>query len=127
MISKPKSGGPNELSLPGYDANLLHGTVGLEYDFNRNFSLGVAVIGTTGDIDLTDGSDIDVDRYGVAIYGSYHREIQLAGNPASFYADLLYGYSEGDYDIDRRLNGNSIDGSTDTDSNLIQFNTGCVL
>ncbi len=114
------------VTLPGYDLDLFHGTVGVEYDINANFSVGAAFIGTDGDADFENGNKIDVQRYGVGIYGSYYREdaIQGIGLSNAFYADLLYGYSEGDYDIRRATAAGRVRGSTDSATHLIELNTG---
>jgi len=112
------------LNLPGYDVELSHGTVGVEYDFNANFSVGGAFIATDGEVDFDNGNDIDLERYGFALYGSYYRENAIPN--ASFYSDLLYGYSEGDYDTRRRTPGGVFLGNTDSATHLLESNSGLV-
>ncbi|MEM9081597.1 MAG: autotransporter domain-containing protein, partial [Verrucomicrobiota bacterium] len=111
-------------AIPGYDVDLLHGTVGVEYDLDENFSVGAAIVASTGDIDLDDGSEVDTDRFGFAIYGSFFRNVSALGVPAAFHADLLYGYSQASYDSDRVTGGGIASGDTDGDSHVIQLHTG---
>lgn len=112
------------LNLPGYDVDLTHGTAGVEYDFDNNLSAGAAFIATEGDVDFNNGSSYDLDRSGFAIYGSYFRENTLPN--AALYSDLLYGYSEGDYDTSRNTPGGAFRGNTDSATHLLEFNSGLV-
>lgn len=114
------------LALPGYEVDLYHATVGVEFDINANFSVGLAFIGTEGDADFTNGGDIDIQRYGGAVYGSFYKDDIIPGLALSHavYADLLYGYSESDYDVTRRAGANRFSGSTDGGTHLIELNSG---
>jgi uncharacterized protein YhjY with autotransporter beta-barrel domain len=118
--------GAGPFFLPGYDLDVAHGTAGVEYDFNSNFSVGGALIGSDGDAGFDDGSKIDVQRYGIGLYGSYYRENAISGLKVanSFYADLLYGYSQGDYDTFRRAGAALFSGSTESSTHLVDLNTG---
>ena len=111
-------------NVPSYDIDIWSASAGLEYAFNQNLSLGAALVGTRGEIDFDDGSDVDTNSYGISIYGSYYRPINLAGVETAFYADLLYGVSFGDFDSDRVSGLGTASGDTDSLSHLIQFNTG---
>ncbi|NNM30851.1 MAG: DUF1194 domain-containing protein, partial [Akkermansiaceae bacterium] len=117
---------PGQVFVPGFDVDAINGTVGIEYDVNRNWSLGAAVVGSDGEADIDGGSDIDIQDLGLAVYASYFRAdaFNAMGAPADFWADLLYGYNSGEYDTKRVTVGGLANGSTDTSSHLVEFNAG---
>lgn len=114
-------GGPI-VGLPGYDTDIWGGNVGIEHSFNQNWALGGAIFASDSDTDVDDGSDVDSDRYGVAIYGSYYKKNAIKS--ADFYADLLYAYSQGEIETSRTGVNGLLTGDTDSDINTIEFNIG---
>lgn len=116
------AGGVQQL-VPEYEMTLLHGTVGIEYDVDRNFSIGAALLGGTGEVEVdAPNADLDVDSLGVAVYGTYYRQDAFAGLglpvPGDFWCDLLYGFQNTEFD------GNAGVGSADADTHRVDFNTG---
>lgn len=113
--------------IDGYELDLYSGSAGVEFTLNPNFSVGAAFLVSDADGSFDNGSDLDMTRYGGAIYGSYRRQdaITNIGIANAFHADLLYGYSTGDYDTDRVTGpATSATGTTDSHSNLLDLNIG---
>lgn len=109
--------------IPDYEIDVFGGTVGVEYRVNDRWAVGAALIGNSADVDMDNYGDIDADGYGVAIYASYYHR-NLFNGPGDWYADLLYGYSAFDNDIERNTFGGTADGSADSTNNTIEFFTG---
>ena len=98
--------------------DIFGGHVGFEYDFNEKWSAGFAVSGANTDIDVDGVGDADIDTVALIPYVSYyHRGLVGSGD---FYADLLYAYSDSDYDTEVLGTSSSTDGS----SHQIELNSG---
>ncbi|GAA5482817.1 DUF1194 domain-containing protein [Haloferula sargassicola] len=95
------------------------GMVGVEYDFNTNWSAGFAVSGANSDIKMRNLGSADVDTVALIPYVSYRRPI---GASMGFYADALYAYGMTSYDTIRFPGGAR--GDTDGDFHNLEFNTG---
>lgn len=94
------------------------GTVGFEYDFNSNWSAGFAIGAAGTRIDVDPGFDADVDSLAFIPYVSYYRPNAVGGG--DFYADLLYAYTDHDYDMDQGPVSDSADGR----AHQLEFTTG---
>ena len=108
---------------PDYQIDIFGGTVGIEYLLNERWAIGGALVANSADVDMDSYGDIDTDGYGIAVYASYYHR-NLFNGPGDWYADLLYGYSEYDNDIDRKTFGGTAKGSTDSTNHTVAFHTG---
>lgn len=107
------------LVVPDYDMDVFGGDVGLEYRINDHWSVGAAFGASTADIDMSQVGSADIDSIALMPYVSFvQREVF---SNADFYADLLYGYSDQNYDTHR---DGGFDGSTDGDANTLELNVG---
>jgi len=84
----------------GFDFDTLGITGGVDYRFTGNFVMGVAGSYNRVDADYDKsatvaGGNVDLDGYGVTVYGTYYID--------SFYVEGMAGYVSNDYDIKRRV------------------------
>ncbi len=108
----------NRLVHPKTTIDTFGGLVGFEYDFDSTWAAGLAIGLANTDIRHRGIGKSDIDSFALIPYVSYYRGGAVAGG--DFYADLLYAYTDHDYDT---RNGNQ-SASTDGKSHQLEFNAG---
>lgn len=110
------------------ELDIFGGHVGVERRFSDNWRAGFAVAGSSSDLDTDlngiNVSSTEVDSITLMPYITYYRPQSLFGG--DFWADLLYGYTDQDYDIRRSapLLGLASAAETDGSTHTLDFNTG---
>ena len=107
---------------PDTDLDIFGGNVGIERHFNENWSAGLALGGSTTDVDMTFAGSSDVDTFSVTPYISYYRADAFGS--VDFWADVMYSHGFHEFDIQRFNGGTLAVGSPDADTDQVEFNTG---
>jgi uncharacterized protein YhjY with autotransporter beta-barrel domain len=118
-------GGPNGglvLLRPDTDLDIFGGTVGIDRHFNENWSAGLALTGSTSDVDMTFAGSSDIDTFAVTPYISYYKGD--AFGTVDFWADVMYSHGFHEFDIQRVSGAGLAIGSPDADTDQIEFTTG---
>lgn len=97
-------------------------TAGIEAQFRDHWTLGSALIGYHGDIDMDEVGDADDDALGGALYLSHQRA--LPWWKATVYGDVMAGWLGHDIDFKRRVSGGTAKGSPDADTRVLELNLG---
>ena len=98
------------------------GTIGAEYRFNRNWSAGVGLSASQGDLDMGSAGSSDIDSVSIVPYLSYYRADVLGS--ADLWGSLMYGYGMHSYETRRNTGGGIASGSPDADTHTVEFNIG---
>ena len=98
------------------------GSVGVEYHVNRNWTIGLAVAGASGELRMDGVGSSDVDSLSLNPYVSYYREDTLGS--ADLWGSLMYGYGMHSFDTNRYTGGGIASGSPDATTNTVEFNVG---
>lgn len=118
-------GGPNggfRLIHPSTDLDIFGGNVGIERHFNESWSAGLALGGSTSDVDMTFAGSSDIDTFSVTPYVSYFQADAFGA--ADFWADLMYSHGFHEFDTQRLTAGGLAVGSPDADTDQLEFTTG---
>ena len=109
--------GSTESSLDVYG-----GSVGIEYHFDRNWSAGVGLSASQGDLDMGSVGSSDIDSVSLIPYLSYYCADTFGS--ADLWAGLMYAYGMHSFES-RRFTGDGIaSGSPDADTHSVEFNIG---
>lgn len=109
-------GGTGAIIAPEIDFDIFGGTIGIDYRANTNWTIGLGLGAANGEAEYARGGDLDVDSFAIMPYVSYYQQDALGG--ADFYADLMYGYVDSEYEY-------SIgDIETDGEAHLVELNAG---
>ncbi len=111
------AGGTAESSL-----DLFGGSLGLEYHFTREWSIGFGVSAATGDLDMSGAGSADVDSVSLIPYLSYYRTDALGST--DLWAGLMYAYGMHSFETRRFTGGGIATGSPDADTHQVEFTTG---
>lgn len=98
------------------------GTIGAEYRFNRNWSAGIGLSASQGDLDMGSAGSSDIDSVSIVPYLSYYRADVLGS--ADLWGSLMYGYGMHSYETRRNTGGGIASGSPDADTHTVEFNIG---
>jgi uncharacterized protein YhjY with autotransporter beta-barrel domain len=98
------------------------GTIGTEYRINRNWSVGVGLSASQGDLDLGAAGSSDIDSVSLVPYLSYYRADVLGS--ADVWGSLMYSYGMHSYETRRNTGGGIASGSPDADTHSVEFNIG---
>ncbi|WP_193214184.1 autotransporter outer membrane beta-barrel domain-containing protein [Luteolibacter marinus] len=118
-------GTPTTGVAPGTEDGSLEvfgGSVGVEYHINRNWSVGVALSASSGDLDMGSVGSTDVDSVALSPYVSYYRADTLGS--ADLWAGLMYSYGMHSFETNRYTGGGIASGSPDAETHTIEFNVG---
>jgi hypothetical protein len=107
---------------PGTDIDIFGGTVGIEHRFTRNWSAGLALTGSTTDVEMTFAGNSDIDSFAVTPYLSYVQADVLGS--ADFWADLMYSHGFHELDIQRLTLAGGVLSSADADTDQFELTTG---
>jgi hypothetical protein len=110
--------GASVLVTADSELDIFGGSVGVDYRLNQNFTLGIALGAASGDADIKGVADVDIDSIAIMPYLSYYRSNAIGG--ADLWADLLYSYTDTDYDVE--IGG--VDMDLDGKSHQVEFNVG---
>lgn len=102
--------------------DLYGGAIGAEYHINREWSIGVGVSASTGDLEMGSVGSADVDSVSVIPFLSYYRADAFGS--ADFWAGLMYAYGMHSFDIRRFTGGGIATGSPDADTHEVEFTVG---
>jgi uncharacterized protein with beta-barrel porin domain len=116
--------GAGGLVVRGSDSTLdvFGGTLGLEYNINRNWSVGFAVSGSESDLNVGSAGNVDIDSLSLVPYVTYYQE-DVMGD-ADFWASGIYGYGMHSYDIQRNTGAGIATSDPDADTHLLEANVG---
>lgn len=119
-----RPGGANGIAifLPETELDIFGGTIGIERHFNENWSAGLAVSGSSTDVDVNFAGSSDLDTIAVTPYLSYYRPD--AFGTADYWADVMYSHGFHEFDTQRLTAGGLAGGSPDGDTDQIEFTTG---
>ncbi|QJE98383.1 autotransporter outer membrane beta-barrel domain-containing protein [Luteolibacter luteus] len=98
------------------------GALGVEYHINREWSVGVGVSASTGDMEMDAVGNADVDSVSVIPYLSYYRADAFGS--ADFWAGLMYAYGAHSFETRRFTGGGIASGSPDADTHEVEFTAG---
>ena len=98
------------------------GAVGLEYHINREWSIGVGVSASTGDLEMGSVGSADIDSVSLIPYLSYYRSDAFGS--ADFWAGLMYAYGMHSVETRRFTGGGIATGSPDADTHELEFTMG---
>lgn len=104
------------LILPDIDFDIYGGTVGVDYRIDSNWTAGIGFGAASGEANLQGGGDLDVDSFAIMPYVSFYKKNAVGG--ADFYADLMYAYTDSEYDFSP---GNL---DADGESHQVELNVG---
>ena len=110
---------PGGILSPDTDLDIFGGTVGIEYRIDSNWTIGLGLGAADAEADLDGYGDIDVDSVAIMPYVSYYQQGALQGG--DFWADLMYAYTDSDYDYEPNVGADSSDSGN---SDLIELNLG---
>lgn len=116
--------GPNGVLASSTDSSLdvFGGSVGVEYRFDRNWSGGLALSASQGDLDMGSVGGSDIDSVALVPYLSYYQADLLGA--ADLWAGLMYSYGMHSYDIRRNTGGGIANAAPDASTHLVEFNVG---
>jgi uncharacterized protein YhjY with autotransporter beta-barrel domain len=116
--------GPTGVVASSSDSSLdvFGGSVGVEYRFNRNWSAGLALSASQGDLDMGSAGGSDIDSVALVPYLSYYQADVVGA--ADLWAGLMYSYGMHSYDIRRNTGGGIANGAPDATTHLVEFNVG---
>jgi hypothetical protein len=98
------------------------GTIGTEYRINRNWSVGIGLSASQGDLEMGSAGSSDIDSVSVVPYLSYYRADVLGS--ADLWGGLMYGYGMHSFETRRNTGGGIASGSPDADTHTLEFNLG---
>lgn len=108
------------------DLDIFGGHIGVEHRFNENWRGGLAIAGSRSELDTSINNfalaNTEVDAFSIMPYITYYRDNAVFG--ADFWMDLLYGYTDLSYDIQRTFGAFTGVGSPDGSTHTLDFNTG---
>lgn len=124
--SVPNAGGLITSRLPSTEVSGERGVVGFEYSKNKNFSLGVAAVYSSGDANHSDGSfNADYDGFGAYGYATYQTD-EINDMGLRLFADAQIGVQHIDLDTvhNDSFNGRRANGSSDSTGVSYELNLG---
>jgi hypothetical protein len=98
------------------------GSIGAEFHLNRNWSVGVGVSASQGDLEMGSAGSADIDSVSVLPYVSYYRPDTVGS--ADLWAGLMYGYGMHSFETHRNTGGGIATGSPDATTHTVEFNVG---
>jgi uncharacterized protein YhjY with autotransporter beta-barrel domain len=98
------------------------GSIGAEYRINRNWSVGLGLTASQGDLDMGSDGSSDIDSVSLVPYVSYYRADTVGS--ADLWAGLMYAYGMQSYETRRNTGGGIATGSPDADTRTVEFNVG---
>lgn len=98
------------------------GSIGAEYRINRNWSVGLGLTASQGDLDMGSAGSSDIDSVSLVPYVSYYRADTVGA--ADLWAGLMYAYGMHSYETRRNTGGGIATGSPDADTHTVEFNVG---
>lgn len=98
------------------------GSVGIEYQINRNWATGVALSASSGDLDMDSTGSTDIDSVAVSPYVSFYRADTVGS--ADLWAGLMYSYGMHSFETKRNTGGGVATGSPDAETHTVEFNVG---
>lgn len=113
------AGSTTRTTRAGTDIEVFGGSAGIERRLGHGLTGGFAFSYADTDVKMRNVAMTDIETWALIPYVSYYRPNAFQG--ADFYGDLLYAYSDHDYNTDRITGAQ---GSTSGDSNLIEVNAG---
>ena len=116
--------GPTGVAAGTTDSSLdvVGGSVGVEYRFNRNWSAGIGLSAAQGDLDMGSAGSSDIDSVSLVPYLSYY-QADLVGS-ADLWAGLMYAYGMHSYETRRNTGAGIASGSPDATTHTVEFNVG---
>lgn len=98
------------------------GSLGVEYRVNRNWSVGVGLSASQGDLDMGSVGSADIDSVSVIPYVSYYQADAVGS--ADLWAGLMYAYGMHSYETRRFTGAGIASGSPDADTHTVELNVG---